>query len=85
MALRLVAKRLLDPCKKSSSSVNLLRSAAASASTTRRWLSGGGHGHGEAVQDVPLGSVNDVIIHLTFVDPSGARRVVPGIIGTVQK
>lgn len=26
-------------------------------------------------------SVKDVTVHLTFVDPSGARRKVPGLVG----
>ena len=28
-------------------------------------------------------SIKDVIVNLTFVDPSGARRKVPGLVGAL--
>jgi hypothetical protein len=35
-----------------------------------------------AKEAAPAPSIRDNIVTLTFVDPSGARRKVPGLIGT---
>lgn len=34
-----------------------------------------------AVSSTPTPTVNDIIVKLTFIDPTGARRIVPGYVG----
>uniref|UniRef100_A0A7R9Z849 Uncharacterized protein n=1 Tax=Pseudictyota dubia TaxID=2749911 RepID=A0A7R9Z849_9STRA len=71
MALRLVSQRLFTQSAisaRKAASASLLRAANSTAVASST-----------ATSELP--SVHDVMINLTFVDPSGARRKVPGIIG----
>jgi len=71
MALRLVSQRVL------AQSANSVRKAA--SASLLRTASTAAVAHSTAESEIP--SVRDVMLGLTFVDPSGARRKVPGIIG----
>lgn len=65
MALRLVGKRLIQSAVPQMRRTALLSTASAVASPPA----------------AAAPSVKDVTIGLTFIDPSGARRKVPGLVG----
>ena len=60
----------------------LIQSAAPRVSTARTAMLSTSAVAPAAGSDIPMPSAKDVIISLNFVDHKGARRKVPGIIGT---
>ena len=79
-ALRLVSKRVIPQA--AAGIGRPVRAAPLSAVSVSRPLStttAPAPSTADSASSLP--SVKDVMIKLTFVDPSGARRVVPGIIG----
>mmetsp|Transcript_14979 Transcript_14979/g.35761 ORF Transcript_14979/g.35761 Transcript_14979/m.35761 type:complete len:195 (+) Transcript_14979:52-636(+) len=83
-ALRLVSKRVIPQAAAGiGRSVRAARAAAplSAVSVSRPLSTTTAPAPSTADSTSSLPSVKDVMIKLTFVDPSGARRVVPGIIG----
>lgn len=82
-AIRLVSKRLMPQAAagvgRSVRSAQV--SAPLSAISVSRPMSTTTAPAPSTADDSSMPSVKDVMIKLTFVDPSGARRVVPGIVG----
>ena len=78
-AIRLVSKRLMPQA--AAGVGRSVRSAQVPAVSVSRPMSTTTAPAPSTADDSSMPSVKDVMIKLTFVDPSGARRVVPGIVG----
>ena len=79
MAFRLLSQRLVPQAVAGVGRRAAGRAVPAAVSTSRSMSATSAVAPSTGSDDLP--SVKDVMIKLTFVDPSGARRSVPGLVG----